>query len=182
MAKVKGPLFSMEASGAYGDALVFGRRKGANVVRQLVTPANPQTAGQMASRNRVSALGEIQRVINNTALIEDGESTTKKVQLTAAAPAEQTWNSYIVQACVGTGGLRWTAAAAAWTALAAGEQTAWETAAGNFDPAFQDVAQLAEGGVATTPLSKGQVFFHMQYGLNAVGLGAAPGATATVYA
>lgn len=42
MAKVKGPLMSMEASGAYGGTLVFGQRKGSSVVRQLVTPANPE--------------------------------------------------------------------------------------------------------------------------------------------
>ena len=33
MAKTTGPLFSMDASGKFGGALVFGKWKGRNVVR-----------------------------------------------------------------------------------------------------------------------------------------------------
>ena len=50
MAKVKGPLMSMEASGKFGGALVFGTWKGRPTVRQLVTPTNPQTQGQEDAR------------------------------------------------------------------------------------------------------------------------------------
>lgn len=182
MAKVEGPLFSMQASGTYGGAVTFGRRKGRNVARIRVDPANPQTAAQMLQRNQVSVLGQIQRTINNTSQIESGETLTKKAQLTAAAPATDTWNSYIVKLCIGTGSITYTAARAAFAALDAGEQTAWETAAGAFNPPIPDVAQKGEGGVSATAMNKGEVFFIMQYGLNAGGLGAVPGATPTVYA
>ena len=37
---------SMDAAGAFGGTLVFGKWKGRNTVRQLVTPSNPQKAGQ----------------------------------------------------------------------------------------------------------------------------------------
>ena len=52
MAKVTGPLMSMDAAGAFGGTLVFGKWKGRNTVRQLVTPSDPQKAGQTAARNR----------------------------------------------------------------------------------------------------------------------------------
>ena len=51
MAKVSGPLMSMDASGKFGGALVFSKWKGRNVVRQLVIPGNPNSAGQEAARN-----------------------------------------------------------------------------------------------------------------------------------
>lgn len=54
MAKVSGPLMSMDASGKFGGTIVFSKWKGRNVVRQLVVPANPNSAGQEAARNRTA--------------------------------------------------------------------------------------------------------------------------------
>ena len=54
MAKVTLPLMSLAAEGSVGGALVFGRLKGQNVVRILVTPANPKTVGQTAQRDKLS--------------------------------------------------------------------------------------------------------------------------------
>jgi len=50
MAKVKGPLFSFEASGKIGDALVYSKWKGAYYVRQHFIPANPQSDAQVYVR------------------------------------------------------------------------------------------------------------------------------------
>lgn len=50
MAKVKGPLFSLTASGQLAKTLVYGDWKGIDVVRKYVIPANPKTAGQQAQR------------------------------------------------------------------------------------------------------------------------------------
>jgi hypothetical protein len=50
MAKVKGPLFSMGASGQLGKSLVFMTWKGIKDVRSHVIPANPQTDPQMTQR------------------------------------------------------------------------------------------------------------------------------------
>lgn len=50
MAKVKGPLFSLSASGQIAKTLVYGDWKGIDVVRKYVIPANPNTAGQQAQR------------------------------------------------------------------------------------------------------------------------------------
>ena len=51
MAKVTGPLLSIDASGKIGDSIVFTRWRGTKVVRQYVIPANPNTAAQQVQRN-----------------------------------------------------------------------------------------------------------------------------------
>ena len=50
MAKVTGPLFSIDASGKLADSIVFSKWRGINTVRQWAKPANPNTAGQQAVR------------------------------------------------------------------------------------------------------------------------------------
>lgn len=50
MAKLKGPLFSLGATGQVGKALVFFGWKGLNVVREFVVPANPNTTNQQTQR------------------------------------------------------------------------------------------------------------------------------------
>ena len=51
MAKVKGPLLSLGASGSVGKSMTFGKWKGINTVRIASTPANPNTAAQQAQRS-----------------------------------------------------------------------------------------------------------------------------------
>jgi hypothetical protein len=48
MAKVKGPLFSLSASGQIAKTLVYW--KGIDIVRKYVIPANPNTSGQQTQR------------------------------------------------------------------------------------------------------------------------------------
>ena len=55
MAKLKGPLFSLGASGAVGEALVYFPWKGLNVVREYVVPANPKTTAQNTQRGYLTA-------------------------------------------------------------------------------------------------------------------------------
>jgi hypothetical protein len=182
MATVKGPLMSMEASGAYGGTLVFGRRLGSNVVRQLVTPANPQTQGQQDARNRVRVFGALQSFFNNTALVLSGQTDTDKVRLGVVTPAGQRWNSYLQQLGIGTGGTTYTAARAAYGALTEPQKSAWDTAAGNLTPSITSVAQKDAGGADATPLTAGEVWFIGQYALSRVSLTTVPGATPPTYA
>lgn len=182
MAKVSGPLFSMEASGKFGDALVFGKWKGRPTVRQLVTPANPNSQGQEDARNRMRVSGAIQSWVNTTALIASGESLTDKARIQAITPGEYAWNGYLVDTMIGKGFLTYGAALTAWGALAGPEQTAWDTAAAGLSPQINEVFQTQAGGTATTPLSAGQVFFIYQYGLSQLGLATTPGAVPPTYA
>lgn len=50
MAKVRGPLYSISASGQIAQAMVFAHWKGIAWVREQFIPQNPKTAGQVAQR------------------------------------------------------------------------------------------------------------------------------------
>ena len=50
MAKVTGPLFSLDARGTIGKAITFAYWKGVNYVRSRVVPNNPNTDAQQAIR------------------------------------------------------------------------------------------------------------------------------------
>jgi hypothetical protein len=182
MAKVSGALFSMEASGGFGGAMVFARRLGQQVVRQLVTPANPMSAGQETARNAVRVCGAAQKFANTSVLMGEARIITDKAALQADTPAGQTWNSYLVKLMTGAGNVNYLAGSAIWTALAAGEKTAWNVAAAALTPVILDVAQKAAGGVPSTAMTAGQVFLQYQYGLFAGGIASIPSAVPPVYA
>lgn len=54
MAKVQGPLFSVDASGKFADSLVFGSWRGIKTVRSYAIPSNPNTPDQMKVRDNFS--------------------------------------------------------------------------------------------------------------------------------
>jgi len=58
MAKVKGPLFSLGASGQIAKTLVYMTWKGIDDVREYVIPANPKSAGQQTQRGYFAAAVE----------------------------------------------------------------------------------------------------------------------------
>lgn len=183
MAKVTGPLMSMDASGKFAGALVFSKWKGRPTVRQLVTPSNPQSVNQTAQRNMVRVLGAGQHFAQLTAEVQSTETLTDKELLTALAPAGQAWNGFLVKSAIGAGSVNYTAAATAYAALTAPEKAAWVAAAAALTPAILDVAQADPLGVAGTPMSQGEVFFHYVYGLYIAGVNAtAPGAVPPTYA
>lgn len=64
MAKVTGPLMSMDARGALGKAIVFSNWKGVAVVRQFVIPSNPNTALQQAVRAAFSSAVEVFKTLS----------------------------------------------------------------------------------------------------------------------
>lgn len=50
MAITKGPLFSLDASGTIGGAVVFSKWKGRNYARRHAVPSNPKSVGQLSVR------------------------------------------------------------------------------------------------------------------------------------
>ena len=54
MAKVKGPLFSLEAKNQVGKSLIYSTRKGKNIVRAFNVPKKVKTIGQELQRARYS--------------------------------------------------------------------------------------------------------------------------------
>lgn len=59
MALITGPLHSDDASGRFAGSLVFSKWKGRNYCRQLVTPANPQSAKQVGVRKMMRWLSQL---------------------------------------------------------------------------------------------------------------------------
>lgn len=183
MAKVSGPLMSMDASGSFAGSIVFGKWKGRNTVRQLVTPSNPQTLAQTAVRNAMRVLAAGQHFAKATSLKRSGQTSTDKQLLTAAAPSGQAWNGFLVKSGIGAGQINYTAATAAYTALSNANKTAYDTAAAALVPAIPAVAQAAAGGASGTPITAGQVYFTYLYALYVAGvLSAAPAAVPPTYA
>lgn len=58
MAKVTGPLFSLDARNSVGNAIVFSSWKGVNYVRARVIPKNPKSDLQVAIRALIKAATE----------------------------------------------------------------------------------------------------------------------------
>jgi len=59
MARVSGPLMSVDASGKFGGVMVFAKWKGRNYARQLVTPMNPKSAKQTGVRAMMAFVSAI---------------------------------------------------------------------------------------------------------------------------
>jgi len=91
MAKLTGPLFSLDARGKLGSALVFIGWKGIKTVRQWLKPANPQSAGQGDVRIVLGGLG---RGMGKVGVDSEIHSQLKTLDL---IPDQQSKQSYLVQ-------------------------------------------------------------------------------------
>lgn len=119
MAKVTAPLGSFSASGKVGKALVFFTHLGRNVVRGLVTPANPKSTTQGDSRLLLGALGRAARaVVNPSDWLTDAKTLI---------PAGQTWVSQMIKNVINIFGSGQTGVAALAAAKTAHAATNWDT-------------------------------------------------------
>lgn len=182
MAKVSGPLMSLDARNSFAGALVFTYWKGRNVVRQLVTPSNPQSLGQSEARTMVRVGGIAQSWANMTAMIYPGETLTDKIRLRDSAPPGQAWNGYLIKSMVGIAQANWDAGQVIWDALTAPQKSAWDTAAAALTPAIVGTVTAPQAGEVPTAITAGEVFFMYVYGLYSAGLATVPGAVPPVYA
>jgi len=66
MAKVSGPLMSVDASGKFGGSMVFSKWKGRNYVRKLVIPNNPKDPKQVGVRTMLTFLAKAWAAIKVT--------------------------------------------------------------------------------------------------------------------
>lgn len=182
MAKVQGPLFSVEAKGSYAGALVFAKWKGRQYVRQLVIPTNPKSSAQQTARNKLRLTAAIQSQINGSFRVRQGQTLRDKSLLTTAAPSGQAWNGAITKSLIGKGALDYFADDAAWNALTPVQREGWNSNARLLVPPYGLLPQASAGGEFTTPLSEGQQFFHAIAGMSRLGVGAAPGVEPPIYA
>lgn len=86
MALVNGPLFSLEARGAVGRAIVYAKWKGRDYVRKYVVPANPRSLAQQFQR------GILEAITQRWAYVEDVHKLTW--QTLANAHNYSTFNAY----------------------------------------------------------------------------------------
>ena len=167
MARVTGPLMSMEASGTIGKTLTFANWVGRQYVRRWTRPSNPQTADQMDQRNAFSVIGV--GVSQATKCLQVNSSTTKTDEqaIRDKTPSGMRWNGYIQKVLTGSGAAGYKAAQLAWRALHA--KAGWETAANDLTPPLPSAPQYLEGGATDTAATPGEVLFIMNYGLYLIG-------------
>lgn len=91
MAKLTGPLFSLDARGKLGSSLVFIGWKGIKTVRQWLKPANPQSADQGDVRLAIGGLG---RSVGKVGVDSAIHTQLKTLELIPDAQSKQ---SYLVQ-------------------------------------------------------------------------------------
>jgi len=182
MAKVSGPLMSLDARNSFAGALVFTAWKGRQVVRQLVTPANPQSDDQLEARTMIRVMGLGQHWAQLTELVLSGQTEVDRIRLRDVAPPGQAWNGYLVKSGIGVAQANYVAATAAYAALSGGEKTAWVNAAAALTPAFPASATLAKPPANPVTITAGETYFHYMWALYAAGLYTLPGATPPTYA
>ena len=125
MAKLIGPLFSQEARGAFARSIVFNRRRGQNIARSYVVPANPQTANQIAQRIRLAVGGLITRAVRATDWTYAGQMQTWIEFWRGEVREGEVWNAAMVGAMMGPGNATYIARLAQYEALDANVQALW---------------------------------------------------------
>ena len=152
MAKVTGPLFSVEASGKVADAIVFFPWKGRHVVREWLKPANPKSGPQGTQRLICGALGRACSPIHTTSAIA--------VDVRLFMATGNTWVAEIVQYMIKNvinDGTAWDALVTeyeAHTATAAFDTEAADLNLHELDVVYKDAADLAAPGAILYLIAK----------------------------
>jgi hypothetical protein len=121
MSKVVAPLGSFSASGKIGKSLVFFSHLGRNVVRGLVTPANPQSETQGDTRLLLGALGRSARGV--------ARPSDYYAEIIQNVPAGQTWVSSMIKFIVSAYGSGATGVAALNAAFEGHSASNWQAQA-----------------------------------------------------
>lgn len=150
MAKVTGPLMSLDARGKLGKVLVFIGWKGIKTVRQWLKPANPKSTGQGNIRTIIGNLGKAVGKIVKESAFHDQLVTLELI------PDQQTKQSYLVQYikdnyAAGKGGTmtgNYNTILAEYTGSAG--LTSWSAAAGNlnilaFNSSYDNITNWQKG-------------------------------------
>lgn len=181
MARVTGPLMSMEASGTIGKTLTFANWVGRQYVRRWTRPSNPQTADQMDQRNAFSVIGVGVSQANKCLQVNSSTGKTDEQAFRGKTPSGMRWNGYVQKVLTGSGAAGYTAAKFAWDALT--DKTAWETTAAGLTPPVPPAPSYLPGGATGVGSTPGEVLFIMNYGLYLVGArNTVPGSTPPTYA
>ena len=94
MAKVTGPLMSLDASGTVAKTATFSKWKGRNYVRQRVIPLNPQAAGQVSTRGFLGILAKAASAVLTKAKDVSLVGSQFFQDAVSGAPSGQSWISW----------------------------------------------------------------------------------------
>jgi hypothetical protein len=158
MAKVHGPLFSMEASGTVGKTITYDKR---GHVRQRVIPANPRSDLQGNVRQALLGIQKALTFIGMTVI-----SAIKTL-----APTSYRWNSFLLQKVLGTSSAEYDASVTAFAALTSTERGHWNTSAEGIGLTEQSIVYATDPAV-----SPGLALFAVSRALFALGLNVSAGA------
>lgn len=95
MAKVSGPLFSLDARGKLGGSIVYSSWRGINSVRRLVKPANPQSTDQSAIRDLLSDASKAWALGSTVGAVSIDAAYKLAYKEAAAGQAYSGYNLYI---------------------------------------------------------------------------------------
>jgi len=96
MAKVEGPLFSLEARGKIGDVMVHFPWKGRAVVRKWLKPTNPRDVDQKIVRQKMTGFGKCLAAMETPGTtLANGSAAVEAWK--AKTPAAQIWNAYFTK-------------------------------------------------------------------------------------
>lgn len=137
---------SLSASGSVADTITFSIWKGRPYVRELVTPANPQTAGQAAVRSILGAIAKAAKAVLTSFKDGAGFGSAFFQAGRDAAPSGQSWISFLQRYMYGAD----TGARAGWAALDGTQQGYFTTnaeTAGLVDyvPSYPDGTSTSAG-------------------------------------
>lgn len=100
MAKVTGPLLSLDASGTIASTMTFSRWKGINYVRQRVIPTYTNTAEQQAVRDIVSDASIAWKEESTVGAVEIDTAYKAAYDVAAAGTAMSGFNLFIKETMV----------------------------------------------------------------------------------
>lgn len=97
MAKVEGPLMSMEARGKIGNAVVFFPWKGRHAVRRWLKPTNPRRTDQQIIRQKLAALGKCLGAIKTPDPDDLAAGSAVYQEIKTLVTTGQIWNAFLVK-------------------------------------------------------------------------------------
>lgn len=129
MAKVTGPLMSLDASGTVGKTATFSKWKGQNYVRLRVTPKNPKSDDMAEARTKLGVLGKMLSYVLYPTSFNTFTFSPFYTAAVANAPAGQSWISYAMRTILGTGNSTFDSNHTAYAALMSTPKSVYATAA-----------------------------------------------------
>lgn len=157
MAKVTGPLMSLDASGTVGKTAVFSKWKGQNYVRLRVTPMNRQTSDMQNVRIKCGGMGYACSFVTRDVPGEGNVGFYSDAK--AAAPAGQSWISFAMKQLLGANMSTFDGKATAYTSVNPTNQGYYATAAANLGLTAFSIAVVG----TVTSIVAAEILYHLAW-------------------